>query len=85
MLRLHPETPARQAFEEALRPTKLKRGRPATTWLQVVKQDLKRADIELDYKKPTETIELLTEMASNRSGWREMTRRVMLGDQRTTK
>jgi hypothetical protein len=84
LLRLQPETPARKSLEEALRPTKLKKGRPSTTWLQVIKQDLARANITLDYQKSGTNHRDSTEMASNRSGWREMMRCVMLGDRRTT-
>ena len=42
MMRLNPETPARQYFKEALRPVKRKPGRPPMTWITTIQQDLSK-------------------------------------------
>ena len=41
LMRLPPETPARRALQESLRPTRRPRGRPITTWCSRVNNDLK--------------------------------------------
>ena len=44
-MRLNTETPVRQAFKEALRPAKRKRGRPPTTCISTIQQDLTKRGI----------------------------------------
>ena len=45
LMRLNPETPARQYFKEALRPVKRKPGRPPMTRITTIQQDLSKRDI----------------------------------------
>ncbi|KAJ8043077.1 hypothetical protein HOLleu_10014 [Holothuria leucospilota] len=41
LIRLPAESPARQALQESLPPTRRSRGRPITTWCSRVNNDLK--------------------------------------------
>ncbi len=78
VMRLHPDTPARLALDEFVRPTKHPRGKPKQTWLENIKQDLHTADIDFDYKKhPNKSTERLAELTSDRENWRTTVRRVM--------
>ncbi len=71
LMRLHPQTPVRQALAEALRHTKKPQGRPQTCWLTVIKEDLAVIGINLDFKKPsTETIDYLENLTRDRDKWR---------------
>ncbi len=71
VMRLDPETPARKSIEEFLRPIKRPQGRPKKTWMEIIRSDLKEVNIELDYKKPVETINTLTYHAHNHNReWR---------------
>ena len=63
--RMNPDTPARQALDEALRQTKRKQGRPKLTWLQQVKNDLIEKEI-----KPDDNLSNVIELASNRKEWK---------------
>ena len=77
LMRLHPETPARKALTEFLRPTKKTRGRPPLTWIKLMKQDLEEANIHININKPEETEEKLINLAHNRHTWHEVVRNVM--------
>ena len=55
LMRLPKETPARQALEEALHPTKKKEGRPQMAWLIVIEKDV----------EPVVTLELNTDSMEN--------------------
>lgn len=46
-MRLPPTTPARQAIEEALRPTKKNKGGQTKTWLKTVEEDLHRLGLNM--------------------------------------
>ena len=70
VMRLHPETPARRALAEFLRPVKRPQGRPTKTWFECVKNDLKEMDITIKDKKPHEVIKILENHTHNRGGWR---------------
>ena len=50
-MHLHPETPARKTLKEYLRKVKRPQGRPKTTWVQTVRQDLASIGIKLDLSK----------------------------------
>ena len=69
-MRLHPDTPARQAIAEFLRPVRRPPGRPTKTWMECIRTDLKEMDINLNFKRPEETIELLELHTHNRESWR---------------
>ena len=45
LCRLPCEAPAKKALQESLRPTKRPQGRPKTTWLSILKKDLKEINI----------------------------------------
>ena len=65
-MQLHPETPARKAFEECLKKGKKPRGRPKTTWMQTIRQDLNSIGIKFDLSKATKTLNRLLELMHNR-------------------
>ncbi len=46
-MRLAVETPAQQALQESLCPTKRRHGKPKTTWISRVNQDLKEISLKL--------------------------------------
>ena len=78
-MRLYPNTPARLALQEFVRPTKKPKGKPKQTWLDNIKQDLLTANIDIDYKKqPHESIEKLANLTQHRDSWRAIVKRVML-------
>ena len=59
LMRLPEETPARQAFSEAVRPKKNKRGRPKTTWLDTLQRDFDEVKIEINIKDPKNIPEIV--------------------------
>eukprot|EP00794_Sanderia_malayensis_P013659 gene13660-15088_t len=71
-MRLDPGTPVRKSMKEFLRPVKRPQGRPKKTWMEVIKNDLKEINIELNFKKPEETIKVLEYHARNRERWRSL-------------
>ena len=76
-MRLHPETPARKALEEYLRKVKRPQGRPKTTWMQTIRQDLNSIGIKLDLSKATKTLNRLLELTHDRKTWRSIVKRVV--------
>ena len=60
-VRLHSETPAKQALEEARRSVKKLKGGQTTTWMKTLEKDLKGLDM---------TIDEATEKAKNRKEWK---------------
>ena len=48
LLRLEDTTPARKALHEAIQPTNRKRGRPPTTWLKVIQNDLNNFNVNIN-------------------------------------
>ena len=77
MTRLHPETPARNAFEEYLKKVKRPPGRPKTMWMQTIRQDLSKIGIKLDLSNATETLNKLVELTQNRTDWSNIVKRVV--------
>lgn len=67
LARLPEEVPARQALNHALQPTKLPVGRPRTTWIKIIRKQL-RETLNL-------TIEEAIELAQDRNIWRDLLRR----------
>ena len=53
-------------------PRKVKRpqGRPKTTWMQTVRQDLASIGIEIDLSKAAHTLNILSELTQDRNNWR---------------
>ncbi len=65
LLRLQPETPARQALNEFYRRTKRPQGRPTTTWISQLKKDLLNiADLN--------NLDHVTHVANDRPAWRSL-------------
>ena len=77
LMRLHPETPARKALKEYLRKVKRPQGRPKTTWMQTVRQDLTSIGIKLDLSKEAQTLKRLSDLTHDRKNWRGIVRRVV--------
>ena len=67
LIRLNPETPARQYFKEALRPAKRKPGRPPTTWITTIQKDPTERGIYVNLRG---TIKELESMCHDRAGWK---------------
>ena len=78
-MRLNKETPARKAFLESLEPVKRKIGRPPSTWLKVIENDLQSTDISLDTKKDTAetTIRKLEDITRDRVRWKQIIKDIM--------
>ncbi len=78
LMRLDPETPARNALNELLENNSKKPpGRPPTTWIQIIKQDLALGDIHINIKNKEQTLKILVNLTSNRKIWRAVISRLM--------
>ena len=75
-MRLHQDTPARQALTEALRPSKRPVGRLRTIWLNCVLKDLENADIHPELDDP-EILKKLEQLTQDRHEWRHTVRSSM--------
>ena len=73
LLRLPSETPAKQALHEALIPVPRPPGRPKTTWISSINEDLKKIDPTL--KLSIDSNEVL-EIAEDRRRWRKLVQSV---------
>ena len=73
LMRLPDTTPARIAFEEALKPSRRKRGRPLTTWTTIIQADLVSLGIDINLKA-TDAIPKLETLCSNRNIYKSLTR-----------
>ena len=58
-MKLNSEMPARKALDEYLKKEKRPRGRLKTTWIQTIRQDLKRIDIQIDLSKEKQTLQTI--------------------------
>ena len=76
-MRLHPEIPARKALKEYVRKMKRPQGRPKTTWMQTVRQNLVRIGIKLDLSKEAQTWNRLSDLTHGRKNWRGIVKRVV--------
>ena len=72
-MRISAETRARKAFQESLKPTRRRRGRPLTTWTTVIQEDLKEAGISIKLKT-TDAIPKLEQLCSMRDKFKLKTR-----------
>ena len=77
LMRLHPETPERKALKEHLRKVTRPQGRPKTTWMQTVRQDLASIGIELDLSRGAQTLDTLSRLKHDRENWLGIVRRVV--------
>ncbi len=73
LLRLPDETPAKQALHEALIPVQKPKGRPKTTWISSINQDLKEIDPTL--RLSIDSTEVL-DLAQDKGRWRRLVRSV---------
>ena len=73
-LRLSDEAPAKQALTEFLRKSKRPPGRPKTTWLSQIKQELSPLGIDPD------DLNHVTSLANDREAWRATVQRAMSPD-----
>ena len=71
-MRLHPNTPARKALSESIRPAKKPRGKPQYTWITLIREDLKSIGITLNLAILSEVINTLTDITSDRDKWRQI-------------
>ena len=76
-MRLNSETPAREALEEYLRKVKRPRRRLKTTWMQTIRQGLKRIDIQMDLSKEKQTSCKLFKLTQDRNEWCKIVKRVV--------
>ena len=78
MMRLDANTPVRKALDESLKPAKRKRGKPPTTWLKVIGNDLKPlVNHELSKNIPFQTTQTLTQLTQDRNEWSSRTKDMM--------
>ena len=69
LIRLPEKSPAKLALRESLRPIRRPRGKPKTTWIAMINNDLKYVNLKLG----TAEIE---EAARDRESWRAITRKI---------
>ena len=73
LMRLPAETPARIAFNEAIKPTKNKRGRPKTSWLDTLQKDFNELKININIKD-INNIPKLIELCADRTSYKAVTK-----------
>ena len=76
ILRLHHDTPAKEALRECFKPSHRKRGRPPTTWISTIKKDLEKVNIQIKIDNP-DTIRTLETAASDRKNWTNLKKMLM--------
>ena len=69
LMRLNPETSARQSVKEALSPAKRNPGRPPTTWITTIQKDLTKRGIYINLRG-INVIKELESMCHDRAGWK---------------
>ena len=74
----------RLALYESLKPVQRKRGRPCSTWIEIIEKDLSLVDIELNLNKttPDETIATLEGLAEDRRKWRSLVKDIIMASQK---
>ena len=77
LMRMNPNTPAREALEVALTPAKRPVGRPILTWLDTIKKDLEKCDIFLNLNNKHTTLDTLINLTKNRKMWKEKIKELM--------
>ena len=78
LMRLDSETPVRKSLSEVLGKTKRPPGKPTYTWIQLIKDDLKLINIELNLNCEKETIKTLIVLTENRPKWRNNVRNIVM-------
>ena len=61
----------------ALPSRKRPQGRPKTTWMQTVRQDLASIGIKLDLSKGAQTLKRLSDLTRDRKNWHHIVSRVV--------
>ena len=69
LMRLDPEVPVRKELTEALKPSKGKRGRPRTTWISKMQQDV--SNLGVDITLNNESIQQLSNICGDWDAWRD--------------
>ena len=69
LMQLDPEVPATKALTEALKPSNRKRGRPRTTWISKMQQDI--SNLGLDITLNNKSIQQLSDICGDRDAWRD--------------
>ena len=77
LLRLDPDTPARQALEATLTPHKRKVGHPPTTWIKTINKDLKELDENLSLVS-NDSISTFENLCADRKKYRGLINTVCL-------
>ena len=77
LMRLPEETPALKSLAEALNPSKQKIGRPKTTWLMMIRNDIKPI-ITIDLKNKDSTLRTLLDLTSDRQAWRRNVKNLLM-------
>lgn len=65
MLRLPETSPAHLALQESLRPVKRPRGKPKTTWISMINNELKELNLQIGSPE-------LQQAAADRQQWRSL-------------
>ena len=73
LLRLPDETPARQALHQTLLPIKRPRGKPKTTWISMIKKEMKALNIDFSLPNLNQVVAL----ARDRTKWNSLVGRAM--------
>ena len=74
-MRLHPQTPARLSLNECIKPEKQPIGKPKTTWLHNIKEDLKEL---INFSNIEEAFQEISNLCQNRDDWREEVERLVM-------
>ena len=78
LMRLPPGTPAKQSLSHFIEPTKRPIGRPKTTWLSTIMNDLKEHSNLQIHNKLSTTLQELENVCSDRKNWTRLINSIML-------
>ena len=81
MMRLTPDTPAKQSLKEALSQPKRKVGKPPLAWIKLVEQDIQPI-IQLEFNTNTAetSIQRLEAITEDRNKWKQLIKTIMVGN-----
>ena len=78
LLRLDPQTPARQALNKFIRKRRRPIGRPKETWLSVIRKSLILNELNIDYSSDEKMIKDLVTLCEDRKNWRNFVKNIKL-------